>query len=281
MIIIDEKQYAETRIKNKDVGDNVYTTLTILCKYYYSTGLKKKAVIVELQKFLEATYPKYFLNKSYWTETIEKTATKNSKEPLFESYGVWVTESEWAKIQSLKNKTLSKLAFTLLCIAKINNQKRQSNNNWVNMEIKDIFKMANISCSIDTRARRLCDLINSGMVEFAKRIDNLNLRVLFVDEQSEGKFLVNDFRDLGHEYLYRSGENYTRCAECGKLVKNNKYSNKKYCASCASYTPMETKTITCMDCGKEFAISAKNKRTIRCENCQKMHVRKYDRERKK
>lgn len=273
MIVVNENEYAQIRIKNKDVGENVYTTLSILAKYYYSQGMKRKAVCIELQNFLEVAYPKYSINKSYWTEVIEKTANKNAKEKLFESDGVWITESEWEKIQALGNKILGKLAFTLLCIAKINNQRRSSNNNWVNTDIKEIYKLANISCSVDLRAKRIGVLIHSGLAEFAKRVDNLNLKVLFVDDESGKKFLVNDFRDLGNEYLYRIGENYIRCAECGKLIKNNKYGNKKYCPTCAAYNPQETKQIKCVDCGKIFLVDARITNKCRCDECQKEKIK--------
>lgn len=278
MIVVNENEYAQIRIKNKDIGDNVYTTLSILAKYYYSQGMKRKAVCIELQNFLEVAYPKYAINKSYWTEIIEKTATKNAKEKLFESDGVWITESEWEKILTLGNKILGKLAFTLLCIAKINNQRSSSNNDWVNTDIKEIYKLANISCSTDLRAKRIGTLIHSGLAEFAKRVDNLNLKVLFVDDESKKKFLVNDFRDLGNEYLYRIGENYIRCAECGKLIKNNKNGTKKYCNTCAAYTPQETKQIRCADCGKILTIGATNNRTCRCNDCQKKYRNNYQKE---
>lgn len=281
MIVVNENEYAQIRIKNKDVGDNVYVTLSILAKYYYSQGLKRKAVCVELRNFLEVAYPKYSINKSYWTEVIEKVANKNAKEKLFESDGVWITEGEWEKIQALGNKIIEKLAFTLLCIAKINNQKNSSNNNWVNTDIKGIYKLANISCTMDLRAKRIGVLIHSGLVEFAKRVDNLNLKVLFVDDESQKKFLVNDFRNLGNEYLYRIGENYIRCAECGKLIKNNKYGNKKYCSACAVYNPQETKQIKCIDCGKIITVNSLNNRTCRCDDCQREKRKADDRKRKR
>lgn len=275
MIVINENEYAQERIKNKNIGDNVFQTLTILAKYYYSQGMKRKAVCIELQNFLEIAYPKYSMNKAYWTEVIEKTATKNAKEKLFESDGVWITDAEWNEIEKLNNKILGKLAFTLLCIAKINNQRKPNNNNWVNTEIKEIFKLANISCSIDLRAKRLGVIIHSGLAEFAKRIDNLNLKILFVNDEDKKKFIVSDFRDLGNEYLYRIGENYIRCAECGKLVKNNKFGNKKYCSTCASYIPQDMKQVKCIDCGKIISVNSLNNRTCRCDDCYTKYRREY------
>lgn len=279
MIVVNENEYAQARIKNKDVGDNVYTTLAILARYYYAQGLKRKAVCIELQNFLEIAYPKYSISKTYWIDIIEKTATKNAKEKLFESDGIWITEGEWEKIQALDNKILGKLAFTLLCIAKINNQRKETNNNWVNTEIKDIFRMANISCSNDLRAKRLGVIIHSGLAEFAKRVDNLNLKVLFVDEESDKKFIVSDFRDLGNEYLYRIGENYIRCAECGKLIKNNKNGTKKYCNACAAYNPQEIKQVECIDCGKLFIADAKASNKCRCDKCQMIRDKETKKER--
>lgn len=268
MIVVNEYEYALMRLKNKDIRDDIRTTLNILAKYYRSQGLKKHAICVELQNFLEIAYPKYILGKSYWIETIEKTVTKTANEKLFESDGVWVTESEWEKIQSLENKSLRKLAFALLCIAKINNQKREYNNNWVNTSLEDIFKSANLSGNMDSKLDKLGDLIRSGFTEFAKRIDNLNLKVLFIDEESEKKYLVSDFRNLGNEYMYHTGGNYIRCAECGKLIKNNKYGNKKYCPECAAYNPQETKQVTCVDCGKTFIVDARISNKCRCDECQ-------------
>lgn len=278
MIIINENEYAQDRIKNKNIGDNIYQTLTILAKYYHSQGMKHKAVCIELKNFLDLAYPKYSMNKSYWSDIIEKISKKTTKEKLFESDGVWITEAEWNEIEKLNNKVLEKLAFTLLCIAKINNQKKPNNNNWVNTEIKEIFKMANISCSIDLRAKRLGVIIHSGLAEFAKRIDNLNLKILFVHDEDKKKFIVNDFRNLGNEYLYRIGENYIRCAECGTLVKNNKFGNKKYCSTCASYIPQNLKQIECVDCGKIIYISALNNKTCRCLDCQKENDKRRKRE---
>lgn len=281
MIVVNESEYAHQRIKNKDIGDNIYTTLSILTKYYYAQGFKRKGVCIELQNFLEVAYPKYSVNKQHWIDVIDRTVKKNAKEKLFESDGVWITESEWDKIQSLGNKILCKLAFTLLCIAKINNQRKENNNNWVNVEIKDIFKMANISCSNELRARRLGVLLHSGYFEFAKRIDNLNLKVTFVDEDSQKKYLINDFRDLGYEYLYLIGENYIRCAECGKLIKNNKYGNKKYCSSCAAYIPQDTKQIKCVDCGKIITVNSMNNKTCRCDDCYTKYRRIYKAQKEK
>ena len=40
-------------------------------------------------------------------------------------------------ILGLKNKVLERLAFTMLCLAKLNNIKNPKNNGWVNAESKE------------------------------------------------------------------------------------------------------------------------------------------------
>ena len=78
------------------------------------------------------------------------------------------------------------------------------------------------------------------------------------------------------------GEDYIRCQKCGTLVKNYKNTNK-YCKTCGQYQPIETKTVICVDCGKEFSVDARITNKIRCDECQgekkrkdtKLRVQKY------
>lgn len=49
MIILNELKYAENCLRNNCIGDNPYTTLSILSKYYYHhLGYKKPQIIAEL-----------------------------------------------------------------------------------------------------------------------------------------------------------------------------------------------------------------------------------------
>ena len=89
-----------------------------------------------------------------------------------------------------------------------------------------------------------------------------------MDDESEKVFQVCDFRELGYEYLKYKGENYIRCSECGILTKGNKNGTKKYCSSCAQYSPQETKTIKCVDCGADFIVDARVMSKCRCDGCQ-------------
>ena len=246
-----------------------FNTLSILAKYYYHCfGYRKKKITSLLLDYLSKYYPRYELNELSWQTSVEKIASNAGSFELFEISGVKVTKSEMETIIGLKNKVLERLAFTMLCLAKLNNIKNPRNNGWVNADSKEIFSYARISCKADEREIKIGKLWQKGLLEFSKRNDNLNCRVTFINDDSEEELFISDFRELGYEYLLYKGENLIRCADCGILTRGNKAGTKKYCKDCATYTPQGSKTVVCVDCGKEFETSSKNSKSIRCQECQ-------------
>lgn len=185
-------------------------------------------------------YPNY--NSIDWQPIIEKYANSAHKYSLIECDGVWITENELQTIQSLNDKVLERLSFTLLCLAKFGNIKNPNNNNWVTIEDSEIYKIANISTSSFDKGIRFNKLKSLGLIAYAKKINNLNIQVLYVDDESTPVFKVGDFRALGHEWRLYKGEKYIRCNECGLLVKktNNK---KKFCRECAKLRTLHNKAI--------------------------------------
>ena len=269
MIILNERNYAEECLRNKDLGKKPFYSLTLIARYYYHiSGFRKKKIIDLLTEFMENYYPKYKSNRYVWDSQIEKIAKNAGKTPLFEVEGVKITSAELATIENIHNKVLERLAFTLLCIAKLKILKNPSNNGWVTNDVREIFNLARISCKDAERDFKIGDLYDLGLLEYSQKITNLSVRVTYINDDSPQKLFISDFRELGYEYLAYKGENFTRCQECGILIRNNKYKNKKYCKDCAGYTPKEFKIIKCVDCGKEIKISSQNRRQIRCEKCQ-------------
>lgn len=268
MILLNEKEYAEKCLKNRFVGEKPFYTLTILAKYYYYYfGYRKKKITKLLIDFMSKYYPRYDCNKATWDDNIEKIAGSTGKYPLFEIDGIWIMDKELEAISNIHNKVLERLAFTLLCIAKLNNVKNPNNNGWVNTDAKEIFSLARISCSVDERYSKLNMLNQLSLLEFPKKNDNLSVRVTYINNDGKNALFVSDFRELGYEYLKYKGENFIKCRECGILIRNNKAGTKKYCAECSGYIPKEIKTVVCVDCGKEFEVDSKNNKTCRCNEC--------------
>ncbi len=67
-----------------------------------------------------------------------------------------------------------------------------------------------------------------------------------------------------------------QCDKCGERFVPNA-PNQKLCDKCGAYQPQETKTIICVDCGKEVVVDSKDNETCRCEECRKIHLRELKR----
>lgn len=276
MIILNEKEYAENCLRNGLMDLNPLNTLSIIAKYYYHCfGYRKKKIISLLIDYLSKYYPRYELNESSWKGSIVRIAANAGSFKLFEISGVKIKKAEIETILGLKNKVLERLAFTMLCIAKLNNIKNPKNNGWVNTDSKEIFNYARISCKAIEREVKIGQLWKKGLLEFSKRNDNLNCRVTFINDDSEEELFVYDFRELGYEYLLYKGSNFIRCADCGVLTRGNKAGTKKYCKDCAAYTPQGSKTVVCVDCGKEIKVDAKDNKTCRCKDCYNKYRKEY------
>jgi len=271
MIIMNERVFAENCLREKDLGKKPYYSLHLIARYYYSLGYRKKKIIEELTRFLENYYPPYNNARYEWDNQIEKIAKNAGKTPLFESEGVKITSAELEKIESLNNKVLERLAFTLLCLAKLKLQKNPESNGWITNDAKEIFTLARISCKEIERYLKINKLYTLGFVEPSKKITNLSIRVTYINDDSPQKLFISDFRELGYEYLQYKGEKFIRCQECGILTRADKHNTKKYCKNCAKRPPKEFKIIKCVDCGKEIRVNSKNNRTKRCNHCYRIY----------
>lgn len=269
LIILNELEYAEQCLRDAVINDKPYSVLAILAKYYYHhLGYRKKKIIEEMTRFFSNAYPRYHSNKAAWDASIEKLASNAGKYTLYEIEGVWITENELNTIAEIHNKVLERLVFTMLCLAKLALRKNENSNGWINDDAKTFFSLARVFGSVTDRYIRLNNLYQLGLIELPKRNDVLSYRITFIDDDSKNVLFIHDFRELGYEYLKYKGQNIIRCAECGILVRGNKAGTKRYCSSCAVYVPQGTKKITCVDCGKEFVISSRNNKTVRCKECQ-------------
>jgi len=279
-IILNEKEYAENCLREHTLGDNPWASAQILSKYYYDVlGYRQARIIKALTGFISESYPRYANDKARWEENIDFLAKSAGKYPLYQDTAIPVTQKE---LDTILNCGLSRqhqqVLFSYLCLAKLANQRNNRANGWVNYKTKDVFALAHVSLSTMKQDIMINDFYVRNLVELPKKNDNLAVRVAFCDEPDvKAVMYVSDFRDLGYLYLMQVGENIVACAECGMLMRGNKTGTKKYCSHCAGYVPQEFKIITCVDCGKEFRISAKNTKTCRCQDCQTIK----DRERKR
>ncbi len=231
-MILNEKKFVTDMLQNTTTElSNIHTCLGLYARYlYYEEGLNTEAITKKLDEFMRDRYPMY--NPVDWSSRIEKYAAGAEKYPLCQCTGVWITQKELKTIENLQDKVLERLAFTLLCLAKFSNFRNPDNHGWVNCKNGEIYRMACINAPAFEKDMKYYRLRELGLIEYAKKVDNLNVRVLYIDEESPRKLLITDFRRLGYEWRFYKGENYIRCACCQELTKNTN-GRRKYCAVCA------------------------------------------------
>lgn len=279
MIVLNEREYAEDCLRNSTLKEKPSYTLDVLAKYYYHVkGFKKKKISELLTDFADRNFEYYHDSRAFWDARIESVSSNARNRTLHEINEVWITENELSAIEAISDPDLERLAFTLLCLAKYNHAKNKNNDYWVNQSAKEIFSLARVTCRAKDRPLYLNKLVVRKMLGYAKRNDNTSVRVTYVDEDSPKALCISDFRELGYEYMFYKGGNFTRCQECGILIKDTKNHNRKFCKNCDGYEPIKFKAITCVDCGKMVKINPQNKRTCRCEECQEQYRRQYKRD---
>lgn len=248
-IILNEYEWAEKKIRNRDLGKKPYETLTRVAKYYYENRYSKREIRKLLDQFLISSNPDASL--FFWSDSLDKIAKNVGKFPLIQIDHIPVTQGELDEIQNLDSPQAQRLAFTLLCVSKYWDIVSDRNNHWVNSPDKEIFSMANISASSKNQDLLYGKIIQAGLIRQSKKIDNLNVQVLFQDDSEEPPvLLIKDFRNLGFQYLKHYGGPFFECEQCGTTVKmaehkqyqsrqRNCYHNgrgrkQRYCPTCAA-----------------------------------------------
>ena len=247
-VVLNEKKQAEYIIEKGEVGNKPTSTLFLLAKYYrQKENLNKEQTFNKLNEFMGKNYKNY--NSATWEDIIEDISKKANKYPLREIDHIEITKSEIDMIRSVCDIKYEKLLFTMLCYAKLYNKISDKNNGWVNTNIKELFRVARVSVRYrNDKFLYLNDLETAGLISFSNKNDNLNLRVTFIDDDSETILRVDDFRELGYEYLNHIGDGkFIRCKCCKMLVKkkSNNDRSTKYCNNCAKEVQNKQKYETC------------------------------------
>lgn len=246
-IILNEYEWAEKMIHNRDLGKRPSETLSRVAKYYYENRYSKREIRKLLDQFLIQSSPDASL--LHWSDTLDKIAKNVGKYPIVQIDCIPVTEKELETIKRLDSSSTQRLAFTLLCVSKYWDMVSDRNNHWVNSPDKEIFSMANITASSKLQDLMYGKILSAGLIRLSKKIDNLNMQVLFQDA-GEPVLMIKDFRNLGYQYMMYLGGPYFECEHCGMTVKmkehkqyrsrkkdchhNGRGRRQRYCSSCAA-----------------------------------------------
>ena len=234
-IVLNEKEWAKRAIDSLSLGKKPYDTIVRVAKYYKSQGVNKSDVRRKVEDFMIRCDPKLSLVK--WGRAIDSAVSAAEKYPMINISGVMVTTPEMERIKELQSVTKQKLMFTLLCLAKYGNALNGHNGGWVNLPQKDIFALANITLTTKRQSLIINDLWQAGLIGYSCLVDNINLQVKMIEDGDEAMF-VDDFRNLGNQYMWYLGGDYIMCDSCGCVIKQHRKSHRKYCNECAAAIKM-------------------------------------------
>lgn len=231
-IVLDEHEWSRNMIESRSLGKKPSETLFRIAKYYFSEGCSKKETRNKLDTFLLSCDPTASLPK--WSDILDYVTSRASKSKEIKIEDIVITQPEIERIDALEGKQIRRLAFTLLCLAKYWNCVNPQGDNWVNNKDSEIMRMANVNTSIKRQSLMYHTLNEEGLIQFSKKVDNTNVKVLFAQD-GDIAMRISDFRNLGYQYLMYHGEPYFQCENCGLTVKMNIKTGRslKYCNDCA------------------------------------------------
>lgn len=131
--------------------------------------MDKEQTFSKLNEFMENSYKNY--NSALWEDIIEDISKKANKYSLRELDCIGVTQQELDKISDIDDLKYQKLLFTMLCYAKLYNCISENNNNWINADIKEIFRVARVSVKYrNDKFLYLNDLEKTGLISFSNKM---------------------------------------------------------------------------------------------------------------
>lgn len=240
-IVLNEHEWARDMIDSGSLGKKPFETLCRVARYYYDENYSKRNIRRMLETFLLKCDPTASITK--WSDAIDYAVSRASKTKAINIQYIGISDSELKVIQSISGKQLQRLAFTLLALSKYWDSVNPNGDHWVNAQDSDIMKMANINTSIKRQSQMYHTLCEMGLIQFSKKVDNTNVRVLFGDSGT-CTLKITDFRNIGYQYIMHTGsDDYIQCQNCGVVVKRTGTGAsgaprvgrpQKYCKDCAS-----------------------------------------------
>jgi hypothetical protein len=200
--------------------------------------------------------------------------------------GIVITKSEMDIIQSFNDIKKEKIVFVLIALAKYFNALYGNDRDCCFAKTRDIFKYARVVIPTNERDYYLHFAYESGVLLPNFSIGSNMQLVGVISHTEEESVLVldeHDYKELAYAYLNYKNGGYKKCKECGAWFKvKSSEPNLQYCHlhKPQEYNPIGNKILECIDCGELFSVDSRNMTKCRCDDCQIIYRRKWDRERK-
>jgi len=225
-VVFNEALHAQEVIRTSDLGSYPYQALVCIARYYISLGFNVDTIRERVNTLYNRGIDCGYIDIA---DSVMKEAGKRA---LADIRFLPVTAGELETIRGLDGVRRQRVAFALLVIAKYQNVLYSQNHNWVNFRHRDIFAMANVKVSVRDQYLLLNDLKTLGLIKYNRRVDNLDVRVLYTDDEGPVAMEIYDMRNLGYQYMRCQGGSFLECKSCGAVVPR-KSPRQMYCADCA------------------------------------------------
>ena len=230
-LVLHEKEMVRGILSDCSKKACTHKAVFEVVKYYLSEGYDRAGVEEKTKEFICKCDS--YANMSAWSNFIDDAVKLAKNSRMVDLDGIDITAGEFNAITSLEGDMRRKLMFTILCIAKYFNAINEGNNNWVNQKQKDIFTMANIKVTSKRQSLLINDLWRAGLIGYSRVVDNININVKIVNNDSEVRLTVTDFRNLGNQYQMFCGGRFMICQECGAVIRRESNA-QKCCKECSS-----------------------------------------------
>ena len=205
---------------------------------------KAKEIYEIINEFLIENYGDY--NEIDWEGLVRgiiKTTLRNDNPVINNVKEVEIYKSEVEFIKNIKGEKFQKLAFTYLVYARLLYKLEGKNEEcWIDGKHQtEIFKDANITDKGRLQLEDIHRMYKNNILELSFINSNNNVKITFNEkEKNEVEFIVNDFRELGLQWLYFcSNKKVGICNKCG--VYYVKGGNKsQYCKVCSKLSILES-----------------------------------------
>lgn len=270
-IILNERKYVEQLLASGDIdSNNIYSDLTRVAKYYFAQGYKRAAVLKKVEELLKIWRPELYEG---YEHRLGRIISRASRHKLMEIDSIPVYKPEFDIIKELPTMAQQRLAFTLLCLARMADIARGETRGWINTRDSRLFILSNVSGSRIERGVMLNDLKAAGLVRFPKAVNSINIEVLFAKNNGEVEMNIAIMRDLGYQYSHHVGKGkFIPCTVCG--LPTPVRGGKQLGVYCSEHEPhrARNRVVECPDCGKTI-VTPLSAKTDRCPRCYEIYRR--------
>lgn len=203
-----------------------------------------------------------------------------------------ITQKEWNSLMTVSNENYRKMLFIMLVDAKyykyfstsVENEKQINEDTvfYVRMTKSEIQKAAKVKYANQSEKDFFLGCINRlGLFDISdSRLCSWYVKFVDISDENIIEY-ITDYEHLDLYYEKLSGGRIGKCKYCGKLFKQGKTKTSDYCYKHRGYSKKGTQKLICVDCGKEFEVGSKSRKTCRCKECQSIYRRKYKTEKQR